>query len=63
MAVPECVVIKKGGLITCLLDRQFLFEVSETLRIGWGGYSAVEREVFVCRHFEYEIQLLRRVLH
>ena len=56
MAVLECVVIKQGGLTTCPPDRQLPFEASETLRIGWRGYSAVEKEVIACRNYEYEIQ-------
>ena len=56
MGEAEYVVIEEGGTVECSGRKQMLFEPAATVRIGFGGYSTVYKEVIPAGHFRYKTE-------
>jgi archaellum component FlaF (FlaF/FlaG flagellin family) len=56
MAQSEHVIIQEGESVECSSGKHVLFEPSETVTIGFGGYSTVYKVVILAGHFRHKTE-------
>jgi hypothetical protein len=56
MDQSEYMVIQEGESVVCSGAKQMLFDPPATVRIGFGGYSTVYKEVIPAGYFRYKME-------